>query len=174
MVNSSQLFEAAKSSASGAAFSPDRVWRYALWRSMLGGVGSMVVIGLNPSTADERQNDPTIRRCMRYAKDWGYANLFVLNLFAFCATAPADLKRASDPVGPRNDEWLRQISADAQLTLVAWGNNGRWRQRDSMVKRLLARPKCLGITKEGAPLHPLYVPADRIPSEYSWPQRGLG
>jgi hypothetical protein len=151
---------------SGAIFSADRVWRYALWRDVGSGSGSLVVVGLNPSTADERVNDPTIRRCVAFARDWGYRKLIVLNLFAFRATKPDDLRKAADPVGPENDRWLRDLSQEASLTLAAWGNDGLWRQRASAVVPLLASAKCLGTTKLGAPRHPLYVRGTTLPTSY--------
>ena len=85
----------------GAEFSADRVYRYRLWRRWAAGP-MLVVIALNPSTADEAQDDPTIRRCLGYARDWGFAGLRMLNLFAFRATAPVVMMRAADPVGPDN------------------------------------------------------------------------
>jgi hypothetical protein len=155
--------------ASGAFFSPDRQHRYLLWRTM-GKTGSSVLfIGLNPSTADETANDPTIQRCLGYARDWGCSRLLVANLFSFCATKPEDLKRADFPVGPDNDTWLASASQHADLTVVAWGNNGRWRGRQEEIAPLLVNPQCLGITKLGAPRHPLYVTANLVRSD--WAQR---
>jgi hypothetical protein len=148
---------------SGAIFSPDRQHRYLLWRTTSKTGPSVLFIGLNPSTADEEANDPTIRRCLGYARDWGYARLLVANLFSFRATKPDDLKRSEVPVGPDNDTWLARVSQSADLTVVAWGNDGLWRGRQDTIAHLLFNPQCLGITKLGAPRHPLYVPANRSP-----------
>lgn len=152
-----------ESQPSGALFSPDRVWRYALWRDTGCGKGSMVVVGLNPSTADESANDPTIRRCIGFASSWGFRTLVVANLFAFRATKPPDMRRAVDPVGPENDRWLAHVSQQADLTLAAWGNNGLWNARAASVMSMLRDPKCLGVTKKGAPVHPLYIRGDTMP-----------
>lgn len=88
---------------SGANFSRCRRFRYALWREWDATLPAVMLIGLNPSTADANHNDPTIRRCIGFARDWGFGGVRVLNLFAFRATYPDDLKAAADPVGPRND-----------------------------------------------------------------------
>lgn len=151
---------------SGAFFSPDRQHRYLLWRT-LGKTGPTVLfIGLNPSTADEEANDPTIRRCLGYAKAWGCSRLLVANLFSFRATKPEDLKRADVPVSPDNDNWLASALQYADLTIVAWGNAGLWRGRQNEIAPLLFNPQCLGITKLGAPRHPLYVTVNLRPVEF--------
>lgn len=85
----------------GAHFSRCRRYRYALWRQWQAAGPMLMLIGLNPSTADAERNDPTIRRCIGFAHDWGFGGVWVLNLFAWRATLPADLKAAADPVGPR-------------------------------------------------------------------------
>ena len=84
----------------GARFSESRTHRYALWRIWEKGAPMVMFVGLNPSTADETQDDPTIRRCIDFAKRWGYGGLYMLNIFAFRATNPKDMKAAADPVGP--------------------------------------------------------------------------
>ncbi len=116
---------------------------------------------LNPSTADAEKNDPTIRRCIGLAQQWEFGSLEVVNLFAYRATHPTELKQAIDPVGQENDVYL--IGAmERSLTLVfAWGNWGCLWGRDRFVLELLARhPQryCLGMNQSGQPRHPLYVP----------------
>lgn len=155
-----------QSSTSGAIFSIDRKFRYILWRRLSSQQRSILVVGLNPSTANEFDNDPTIRRCIGFANAWGYSILYVANLFAYCATDPRDLKSAINPIGPKNDHWLITISEQADLTLVAWGNGGLWQNRASAVTSILASPHCLGITKRGAPRHPLYVMHTQRPIRY--------
>ena len=142
----------------GAVFSPCRRYRYVLWRQWSGSGGYALVVGLNPSTADEQLDDPTVRRCIAFARDWGFGGLCLANLFAFCATSPAVLIRATDPLGPDNDQWLQTCSAGAGLIVAAWGRRGGWRGRDQAVRRLLPRLHVLGLGKTASPLHPLYLP----------------
>ncbi|MBT8114025.1 MAG: DUF1643 domain-containing protein [Arenicella sp.] len=138
-----------------------------LWRNFSAGEGVLLIVGLNPSTADENTNDPTIRRCINFARDWGFRTLLVGNLFSYRATRPEDLRKSDSPVVPENDLWLMQASKMANLTLAAWGNNGLWKTRHRDVAQILQSPKCLGLTKTGAPRHPLYVLASQQPVDYS-------
>ena len=114
-------------------------------------------VGLNPSTADETQDDPTIRRCIAFAKAWGYGGVCMTNLFAYRATLPEVMKATSDPVGPDNDEYLRALAADAGVVVAAWGANGTHKGRDAEVRKLLPELHCLALTKDGHPGHPLYL-----------------
>ncbi|TVQ33793.1 MAG: DUF1643 domain-containing protein [Wenzhouxiangella sp.] len=124
-------------------------------------------IGLNPSTADARNNDPTIRRCIGFARDWGYGGLVVTNLFAFRATYPTDLKAASDPVGPRNDAWIRRMAGQVDTIVAAWGNHGAWLDRSTIVRRMLdGRLRCIKLNAAGEPAHPLYLPAGLTPKDW--------
>jgi hypothetical protein len=105
-----------KRTGSGAIFSPCRKWRYVLWRiwepvdKFLEGERMIVFIGLNPSTADEHKNDPTVSRCVRMARDWGFPGMFMLNAFAYRATDPQVMKVAMGPVGAMNDAWIKRIA----------------------------------------------------------------
>lgn len=116
---------------------------------------------LNPSTADHRRNDPTIARCETRARDLGATAYRIVNLFAFRATYPQDLRHASDPVGPGNDASIRRAASWADLLICAWGVHGTLHGRGDAVARLLratGRPiHHLGLTKSGAPRHPLYL-----------------
>ncbi|MCB1044233.1 MAG: DUF1643 domain-containing protein [Acidobacteria bacterium] len=123
----------------------------------------MVAIGLNPSQADETTNDPTIRRIIGFADDWGYGRLLVVNLFAYCATYPSDLRQASDPIGSENDAWIKKAIEASDLTLIAWGNQGLHLGRDRVVLAFLNQPQCMGTTQLGAPKHPLYLPKSTKP-----------
>ena len=151
----------------GALFDASRVYRYSLWRRFCASTSPeemAVFIGLNPSTADETDDDPTIRRCIGFAKRWGYGGLVMLNLFAYRATHSRQLKRAADPVGPRNDLAIRSVSATCGPVICCWGVHGTHRERDSIVLSQLrsARGRSishLGLTKAGQPKHPLYLPA---------------
>lgn len=157
----------------GAEFSDCRTWRYALWRIWAGQGNVLTVIGLNPSTADETVDDPTIRRCLRFARDWGHSGLYMLNLLAYRATLPDVMRRAADPVGPANDDALIRYAAGSSRILAAWGTHGDYGGRGAQVLELLGlRVECLGKTKEGYPRHPLYVPAATRPIPYYTPKRG--
>ncbi len=148
---------------SGAKFSQDRVHRYSLWRIWDKSKDYAVFVGLNPSTADEYKNDPTVRRCVNYAFDWGFGGLYMLNIFAFRSTDPGNLYSADDPIGPENDFFLRTISEQAGITVAAWGNHGEFMNRGEDVKALLTNPFCLKLTKTGSPGHPLYLRKDIEP-----------
>ena len=124
-------------------------------------------MGLNPSTADETQDDPTIRRCQGFARDWGYGGLVMANLFAFRATDPAVMKQAADPVGPDNDEHLLQLASTCPLVVAAWGTHGQHLGRDHQVRELTPNLHCLRLTKEGYPGHPLYLPKSLTPVRWS-------
>lgn len=147
----------------GAEFSPDRIYRYALWRRWDPDAPYALFIGLNPSTADERENDPTIRRCIRFASDWGYGAIYMANLFALRATDPEVMKVHQEPVGIDNNVWLQDLARDAGVIICAWGTHGTHKGRDKQVITLLAAHelKCLGTTKHDHPRHPLYVRADK-------------
>jgi len=157
---------------SSAEFSPCRQYRYALWRHWTVAPGSqdkgyVMFVGLNPSTADESNDDPTIRRCIAYAKDWGYSGLCMVNLFAFRATQPADMLSAEDPVGPENDSKLRQLADGAAVVVAAWGVHGTHLGRDEVVKAMLPRLHYLRLTKLKHPGHPLYLPKTLTPQPYA-------
>lgn len=123
-------------------------------------------IGLNPSTADETQDDQTIRRCIGFAKRWGYGALCMTNLFAFRATDPRVMKGHPKPVGDENDRWLVACARDAGIIVAAWGVNGEHMGRNIEVVKLIDDLQCLVVTKEGHPKHPLYVPANVEPQPY--------
>lgn len=128
-------------------------------------------IGLNPSTADETQDDPTVRRCINYAKAWGYGAMCMTNLFAFRATEPAVMKRQDDPIGDDNNQWLERVSIFAGLVVAAWGTHGNHMDRGSLVESsyswLGVRLRCLKLTADGHPSHPLYLRGDLLPVELS-------
>lgn len=145
-------------------FSPCRRFRYTLWREWIGGEGYAMFIGLNPSTADEIRDDPTIRRCIAYAKSWGFSGYCMTNLFAFRATDPYVMLRHESPVGEENDSWILRCAERASVIVAAWGTHGSWRGRDVEVRTLLrGRLSCLQLTKDGYPGHPLYLPKTLTP-----------
>lgn len=153
----------------GAAFSPDRLYRYALWRIWDRRRPQLAVVGLNPSTADEKADDPTITRCTGFAKAWSLGGLVMLNLFAYRATDPKELLLIQDPVGKDNDRTIVECCDKAQgPVIVAWGNGGSLQGRDLAVLALLSSFQvcCLGKTKDGYPRHPLYMPKDAVREVY--------
>lgn len=148
----------------GAGFSEDGTFRYSLWRRW-GSGEACLWIGLNPSTADADNDDPTIRRCVGFSERWGYGAMVMVNLFAFRATRPVHLREAADPVGPSNDDHILAMAASAGRIVAAWGTNGALGGRDREVLKLLAGLPIwqLGETKDGLPKHPLYVRGDASP-----------
>lgn len=150
---------------SEARFSPDRVYRYRLERRIAQPpTGSLCFILLNPSTADETQNDPTIRRCMGYAAAWGYSRLIVVNLFAYRSTDPRQLRRVGDPYGPDNARQIISAAQAADHVVAGWGAHGAYQNagRNTIMRlRYKGVPvHALGLTKAGEPVHPLYQRAD--------------
>ena len=151
----------------GAILSDCARYRYALWRRW-SDAPAVLFIGLNPSTADATQDDPTIRRCLRFAKAWGHGALYMGNLFAFRATDPRELMAAADPVGPETDAWLRHLALDSGLIVAAWGAHGDYRGRAAVVAEALPmHVHCLGRTKDGQPRHPLYLRSDAQPEPWA-------
>jgi hypothetical protein len=155
-----------------AAFSRCGSYRYALWREWDETRPTVLFVALNPSTADHERDDPTIRRCIRFARDWEFGALVVANLFAFRTPFPKLLRAARDPVGPRNDRWINRLADDAGLVVAAWGAHGDYLARASRVAERIGDCHALGLTASGAPRHPLYVRADVRPRPFSLTQRG--
>ncbi len=150
-------------------FSADRRYRYTLvhrWDELLDPGRGIAWIGLNPSTADEHQLDPTLRRIRDFSARWGYAYFVMLNLFAWRATDPTDMKAAGDPVGPDNDEWIARWSSGVDCVMLAWGEHGIHLGRDQAVLGFLDRRKtyCLERNASGQPKHPLYVSRTAAPA----------
>jgi len=147
---------------SGATFRDNRRYRYDLWRRW--GPGTYICfVGLNPSTADETQNDPTVERCERRAHTMGYGGLRVVNIFARRSTDPKELYWPSeDPVGPENDAYILRNARESSRVVCAWGTHGAHLGRGAAIEKMLrdagVELYCLGLTKEGHPKHPLYIP----------------
>ena len=148
----------------GATISDGGEYRYKLSRIWHPPTPPALFVMLNPSTADANQDDPTIRRCIDFAKSWGYGGLLVGNLFAFRATDPKEMRLAPDPVGPSNDAALAELHQQAGITIAAWGVNGVHLGRAAQVLGgLPGTVHCLGETKDGHPRHPLYLRKDAMP-----------
>lgn len=158
-----------------ATISECGLYRYTLARTWDEGKPPVVFCMLNPSTADSTQDDPTIRRCVGFAKKWGFGGLAVVNLFAFRATKPEDMVRAADPVGPENDAHIK-AAAKGRLVICAWGLfalpdrlkavHARPRAILDLIRSVDGDPRCLGLTKNGRPKHPLYLRADALPVSF--------
>jgi hypothetical protein len=150
----------------GAEFSLDRTYRYALWRVWGEGRRRLVVVGYNPSIADEQRDDPTIRRCVGFAKRERCDGLVMLNLFAMVSMHPGAIyaqQRSRDVVGnPANDEAIHKYGwGDEVIVLAAWGANAwSFPERVRAVRKMLPAMNCLGVTADGSPRHPLYLRAD--------------
>lgn len=143
---------------------------YRYWLRRTWGDGDNVCfVMLNPSIADHKIDDPTIRRCIAFGKRWGYGGLVVVNLFAYRTKNPSVLKEKStsvDVVGPRNDDHLIRAAKRSAKIVLAWGNSGSLLGRGKEVADTLASMQtdalhCLAQTKRGHPFHPLYVPANK-------------
>ena len=142
---------------------------------------AVVFVMLNPSTADAQVDDPTITRCVNFAESWGYGNLYVVNVFAFRATDPKDLRKAADPVGPANDLIIRACAASHRKSVIAaWGSEIRhWPMREAHVLEVLRQALadepllCLGATRDGFPRHPLYLKGDTKPVPYTRDMRRM-
>ena len=155
---------------SEALYSECEAYRYHLCRDW-GEGGRLLYVLLNPSTATEERNDPTIERCERRARAAGFGGFAVANIFAFRATDPRDLKRAAEPVGAANDAVLADAAADAAMVLCGWGAHGGHLGRGEAVARLLGAGGYplwhLGLTKAGHPRHPLYIGYARAPERWT-------
>jgi hypothetical protein len=150
---------------SGALFSDCRTWRYSLWRVWQPELRPTAFICLNPSTADETNDDPTVRRCINFAKKWGTGGFFMLNAFAVRSTDPKLLYSFPDPVGPENDRNLIRFAKLCSIVVAAWGvHASKVGDRHSYLLDLFKVNRvplhCLKVTKGGMPSHPLYLAND--------------
>lgn len=168
------LFEELSDSGAGAEISDDKLYRYTLTRQWSDGpcVGFLM---FNPSTADATENDATIRRCMGFAKRWGYGRLVILNLYAIRGTDPRTPVKAEDPVGPMNDHWILETCKDAEEIVCAWGCAQHMPSIVSRMMRVLTllqaynvRVSCLGYRKDGHPRHPLMLSYETKIEPFVW------
>jgi hypothetical protein len=148
----------------------DGPYRYRLWREWSDGPRVLFVM-LNPSTASFVSDDPTIRRCIGYAKALDVGAIDVVNLFALRATNPEEIAKHADPVGPENDHYIAEAACAAEMVICAWGAHPQAKNRASRVLDILRRvgqqPMCLRQTKAGHPAHPLYLPATLRPVPFA-------
>lgn len=151
-------------SATGAVISDDNRYRYHLWRIWDDAKPTAVWVMLNPSTADAYQDDPTIRRCIGFAKTFDFGGIQIVNLYAYRATNPTELRKVSDPVGPANELFIRRAcSTLAGKVICAWGASPYAAHRAGDARLIIwhefGQSWCIGKTKDGSPCHPLYRPA---------------
>lgn len=163
-----------------ATLSPCRTYRYVLSRVWKSSLPPVIFVGINPSTADEREDDPTIRKCVGFAQRWGFGSIVMLNLFAYRSTDPRGLLDVEDPVGPQNDNHLAHEIRGPEVgsVFVAWGNvhpsleeMARHRLTRLLLASLSAKQElfCLGTNQNGSPRHPLYLPWSTPPLRWSPP-----
>lgn len=165
MNNNSTLFEPLNT---GAHFSECRQYRYALWRIWDATLPKIMFIGLNPSTAAESTDDPTIRRVVSFAKAWGYGGVYMMNCFPYVSTDPKQLFNGLTPESQEsNSRHLRHIGSLCEEVIFAWGN---FKEVDKDVSNFLLslfpHAKALQINKNGSPKHPLYVKGDVVPVDF--------
>jgi hypothetical protein len=153
----------------------DAPYRYMLLRTW-GGPPTMNLIGLNPSTATAHKNDPTIGRCVRFAKRWGYRSLIMTNLYAFRATKPSALIGVEDPIGVHNNDAVLGAVGQADLVVAAWGGayegaHVRSRELWRLIReKMPTKPvHILKLNKDGQPGHPLYLPGETEPFVWGGP-----
>ncbi|MDX2244134.1 MAG: DUF1643 domain-containing protein [Leptolyngbyaceae cyanobacterium bins.302] len=152
----------------GALFDATRCYRYLLWREWNVDLPKVGFVMLNPNRADATLDDPTIRRCIRFARSWGYGGLEVVNLFAYCTAHPKNLRHVTDPIGADNDRIVQTLGQRVDQIVLAWGNWGTLHQRNQVVLKLLGCHSlaCFGLTKQGQPCHPLYLKASLQPIQF--------
>lgn len=146
----------------GAVFDSSRRYRYGLWRRWDDDLPRVAFILLNPSTATASCDDPTIRRCIRFAHDWGYGSVDIVNIFAFRSTDSKRLRFVRDPVGPQNDRHILRAVRRCRTVVAAWGVHGELHNRGDQIAETLRRRTALHVlqcTRDGHPRHPLYLPA---------------
>lgn len=140
-----------------AVYSDCESYRYILERIWDSSKGKIMFVGLNPSTATEMQNDPTVTRMISFAKNWGFGGIIVGNAFSFRATFPEDLRKHSEPIGKDNDRLLKEKVREVEKVVACWGNHGNFLGRSVNLKKLFSKAECFGLTKSGEPKHPLYL-----------------
>jgi hypothetical protein len=160
--------------ASGAQFSHDSIYRYALTRQWSDGP-CVAFLMFNPSTANAADDDPTIRRCIGFARRWGYGRLVILNLYAIRGTDPKTPSRTLDPVGPLNDYWIEEVCGEAREIICAWGCAQHMKSIGDRISTVMEifkyrSPKvsCLGYRKDGHPRHPLMLHYDTPREPFTW------
>lgn len=142
-----------------AEISKDGLYRYSLSRRLSMGERTILFVGLNPSTADTTHDDPTIRRCVGFARSWGFDLLLMGNLYAARSTDPRKLLDFDDPVGPENLQTLQGMIRKAEIVVAAWGKARLTFTAQTIAEVVLSlmHVRCLGQNRDGSPKHPLYL-----------------
>ena len=150
-----------------AEFSSCGSYRYSLFRIWDESLSAVLFNMLNPSSADGTKDDPSIRRCISYAKDWGFGSMFVGNLFALKSTKLTGLLESTNPEGPENLKFLLKLSSHCKMIVCAWGNGTILKKLSAnSPKNLNRKLHCLKLSLDGIPCHPLYLPKDLKPIEW--------
>jgi len=147
-----------------ARISRCKQYRYQLTRIWEVSMPSVCFVMLNPSAADATKDDPTIRRCIRFAQNWGFGGLEVINLYAYRTPNPKELENLPDPIGPRNAYYVRKVIKSSRTIVCAWGN----KKGNPMNQNILPKADYhyLALAKDGTPKHPLYLKNDLVPIQY--------
>lgn len=142
----------------GAIFSTDndKKYRYSLWRIWDETKEVVLFIGLNPSLANDSEDDNTIKKLIELCKNWDFGGFYIANLFAFITPYPKELLQELEPIGEQNDTTIQELMNKCSKTILMWGNNDGFIGRDKSVLKIISNPYCVGITKNGHPIHPLY------------------
>ncbi|HWX98776.1 MAG TPA: DUF1643 domain-containing protein [Mycobacterium sp.] len=166
---------------SWAVFSPDRMWRYRLVRVWDSDKPRLAWVILNGSDADEHRSDATVRRCIGFARAWGYGGVDIANLYGLVSKNPGALAHHFDPIGPDNDRHLATVCSQNDLTVLAWGPNAGTDRAHAVLQMLwrLAKRRggslaVLGWTHGAQPLHPLLAPKDTTPKCLTLAGTGCG
>ena len=156
-----------------ATISDDNMYRYTLSRIWDENKDLVMFLMLNPSTADDKVNDPTIRRCINYAKSWNYGGVLVTNLFAYRSTYPKKLLEISDPIGPENLNYLENLNERVSMCVCSWGKSltvdkllKKFPNYKPLSKINSHKLRYLELSKDGTPKHPLYLKKDILPNKY--------
>lgn len=149
-----------------AIFSQDKLHRFTLWRRWQTGDRVVNFICLNPSTADDRVDDPTVAKCVKYSKWWGYDALIVTNVFSYRSTDPSVLKTLEQPTMEDNDAWIKWAARQASLIICAWSQHAKLHDRGAQVHEMLREQhfELHYLKKSGQPHHPLYLKDDLKPT----------
>lgn len=152
-----------------AIFSDDKKYRYKLERTFNEDLLKVAFVGVNPSIADDIDDDKTIIKCINYAKNWGYGGIVMVNLFAYISTDPSVLKIIDKPIGADNDKYLNEVfnsQGTVGKIICCWGENGKLLGRDQEVLKMIDKPYCLKINVDKSPAHPLYLSSNLEPIDY--------
>ena len=157
-------FDAIHNQPNGAVFSHCNRYRYFLWRNFDSGQGIVTFLGLNPSTADSSKDDPTMRRCTSFAKNWGFSGFWMINLFARKATVFKQVQHEKRKlIGRDNLLWWDFCQSRSQMIIGCWGNPGAYLEQDKIAHEFFESLHLIRLNRSGQPAHPLYLPGHLNP-----------